>query len=282
MQVSKIKVTFSGHDKFDCKLDWIVKGLDAYDKNNKIFQESEREYSIALLGLGVNMIKSLQHWMKCLELLDEKGLTYLGKLILENDPFLENRNILWILHWNLVKNKNKATLYHRFFNKLYLFKFTKEELFDRVYNWLKENDIVLSENTLRSDIDVFLRMYNNSKSNSLGLFRDLNIFSEDKGIYHLNLNSIPNISDDLFLYILTDYLTLLKKGNNSVSIDDMQKGEISIQKALCMNENTFFIKINNLSNLTDGKLTYSEASGMRQIYIHTKLNRTTILDRLVK
>jgi hypothetical protein len=280
--VSKIKVSFSGHDKFDCKLDWIVKGLAAFNKNKNIFQSSELENSITFLGLGVNMIKSLNHWMTILGLIKDKELTYLGKTILEYDPYLENSDILWILHWNLIKNKEKATIYHRFFNKLYLFKFTKDELTNNIEEWLNENDIKMSINTIKSDIDVFLRMYNNSKENSLGLFKDLNILSIDKNIYSLNINSTIAVSDNIFLYILYDYIQSFKKGNDSVSIDDIQKGEISIQKSLCMNENTFFIKVNNLAKMTKEKLTYSEASGIRQIYIHEKLNLEDALDAVLR
>jgi len=280
--VSKIKVSFSGHDKFDCKLDWIVKGLVAFNKNKNIFQASELENSITFLGLGVNMIKSLNHWMTILGLIKDKELTYLGKIILKHDPYLENSDILWILHWNLVKNKEKATIYHRFFNKLYLFKFTKDELINNIEEWLNENDIKMSISTIKSDIDVFLRMYNNSKENSLGLFKDLNILSIEKNIYSLNINSTIEISDNIFLYILYDYILNFKKGNNSISIDDIQKGEISIQKSLCMNENTFFIKINNLAKMTKEKLTYSEASGIRQIYIHEKLNLEDALDAVLR
>lgn len=280
--MSKIKVSFSGHDKFDCKIDWIVKGLEAFHENHNIFEPSELENSITRLGLGVNMIKSLKHWMKNLELIDEKSLTYFGKTILEYDPYIENIDVLWILHWNLVKNKEKSTLYHRFFNKLYLFRFSKEELLNDIDEWLRENDINLSLNTIKSDIDVFLKMYNNSKENSFGLFKDLNILSDNKGIYSLNTNSTAMINDQVFLYILIDYLNTFKYENSSVSIDDLQKGEISIQKSLCMNENSFFIKINNLGKMTNGKLSYSEASGIRQIYIHEKLDSKKILDEVLK
>ena len=86
----------------------------------------------------------------------------------------------------------------------------------------------------------------------------------------------------MYKYILYDYILSFKKGNDSVSIDDMQKGEISIQKSLCMNENTFFIKVNNLTKMTKEKLTYSEASGIRQIYIHEKLNLEDALDAVLK
>lgn len=280
--MSKIKVSFSGHDKFDCKLDWIAKGLAAFNKNKHIFQSSELENSITFLGLGVNMIKSLNHWMTILGLIKDKELTYLGKMILEYDPYLENSDILWILHWNLVKNKEKATIYNRFFNKLYFFRFTKDELIKNIEEWISENDIKMSINTIKSDIDVFLKMYDNSKENSLGLFKDLNILSVDKNIYSLNINSTIAISDNIFMYILYDYLISFRNGSDTISIDDIQKGEVSIQKSLCMNENAFFIKVNNLAKITKEKLTYSEASGLRQIYIHKKLNLEEAIDAVLK
>lgn len=278
----KLKVSFSGHDKFDCKLDWIVKGLEAFNKNKNIFHSSQIENSIISLGLGINMIKSLNHWMNVLGLINEKELTYLGQMILNSDPYLENNDILWILHWNLVKNVEKATLYNRFFNKLYLFRFTKEELINEIEEWLNENNIKLSINTINSDVEVFLRMYNNLKDNSLGLFKDLNILSVNKNIFSININATASISDDVFLFVLYDYLLNIKNDTSTISIDDIQKGEISIQKSLCMNENTFFIKINNLAKITNGKLTYSEASGIRQIYIHEKLNLEIILNQILE
>lgn len=280
--MSKIKVSFSGHDKFDCKIDWIAKGLVAFNKNKHIFQSSELENSITFLGLGVNMIKSLNHWMTILGLIKDKELTYLGKMILEYDPYLENSDILWILHWNLVKNKEKATIYNRFFNKLYFFRFTKDELIKNIEEWISENDIKMSINTIKSDIDVFLKMYDNSKENSLGLFKDLNILSVDKNIYSLNINSTITISDNIFMYILYDYLISFRNGSATISIDDIQKGEISIQKSLCMNENAFFIKVNNLAKITKEELTYSEAAGLRQIYIHKKLNLEEAIDAVLK
>ncbi|ASM40155.1 DUF4007 family protein [Campylobacter sp. RM12327] len=280
--MSKFKVSFSGHDKFDCKIDWISRGLEAFSKNSKLFEISEFENSVAKLGLGVNMVKSLRHWMKNLELIDGNDLTYLGKTILENDPYIENTDILWILHWNLVKSKEKSTLYYLFFNKLYLFKFSKEELLNSIIEWLKINKYSLSTNTIKSDIDVFLRMYSSSKESNFGLFKELNILDENRGFYNLNISLATHISDSVFLYILVDYLNSFKNANPSISIDDLQKGEISIQKSLCMNENSFFIKINNLEKITNGKLFYSEASGIRQIYIQEKLELKKILNDILK
>ncbi len=281
--MSNIKTSFSGHDKFDCKIDWIVKGLQAFNNDKNILSVSNIENGIETLGLGINMIKSLSHWLKVLGLIKDDQVTELGKVILDNDPYLENNDILWILHWNLVKNKEKTTLYNLFFNKIYLYRFTKEELLDNINTWLTNNDISLSQNTLNSDIDVFLKMYSNTSNDDLNmsLLSELNILTKSNDKYVLNVNSTIKVSDNVFVYILNDYIKIFKKSNSdSISIDDIQRGELSIQKSLCMSENTLFSKINKLSNITGEKMSYSEASGIRQIYISDSLNSSTLLNNI--
>jgi len=281
--MKKIKTSFSGHDKFDCKIDWIVKGLQAYNKNNKILSQSDIENGIKTLGLGINMIKSLNHWLKVFGLINDNGLTELGQIILDKDPYLENTDILWILHWNLVKNKEKTTLYYMFFNHIYLYRFTKEDIFKNISLWLEQNEMKLSPTTLKADIDVFLKIYNNSsKDVSMNLLSDLNILTHFNDKYILNINSTVKISNNVFIYILDDYIHTFKEADiKSISIDDIQRGEVSIQKSLCMSENTLFAKINNISNITNGDMTYSEASGIRQIYINNTLNNHELLNNIL-
>ncbi|MCR1816390.1 DUF4007 family protein [Aliarcobacter butzleri] len=283
--MSKIKTSFSGHDKFDCKIDWIVKGIKEYKENNTIFSSNKIENSIAKLGLGINMIKSLNHWFKVLGLVDNDKLSFLGELILEKDPFLENTDVLWIFHWNLVKNREKTTLYYLFFNYIYQYRFSKEDIFKYIVGWIEKNQINLSTSTLNSDIDVFLKMYSNSDNEeiNLSLLSDLNILTKLKNSYSLNINSTAPISDDVFLYVLNEYINIFKlKENDSLSINDIQRGELSIQKIFCMSENKLFSKINQLHNLTNGKLSYSEAAGIRQIYITEVLDNYTLLKNILK
>nr|MDD3720810.1 DUF4007 family protein [Candidatus Gracilibacteria bacterium] len=282
--MAKIKTSFSGHDKFECKVDWISKGLKAYKEDNKIFLQSNIEQSVSCLGLGINMIKSLHYWMKALGLIDKEKLTLLGELILENDLYLENNDTLWILHWNLVKDRETATLYYLFFNQLYLHKFSKKDLFEEILNWLEKNDIALSPITLSADVDVLLKMYRNNKHDdiNMSLLSDLNILMQHNNEnYSLNINSTSKISDKVFLYILSDYIDSKYSADiDSISIDDIQRGKLSIQKSLCMSENSLFSKVHNLSNLTNNKLLFSEAAGLRQIYISEKLNKLDLLKKI--
>lgn len=283
-RMKNIKVSFSGHEKFDCKIDWITKGLIAFQNNQQIFNQANVEETIEALGLGVNMIKSLNHWMHVLGLVNKNELTTFAQIILEKDPYLENSDTLWLLHWNIVKNQDRATLYNLFFNIIYPHKFTKEDILRQVASWLKNEDIKLSETTLKSDIDVFIRMYksNNIQDINLNLFSDLKLITEQSsGIYALNINTATDISDDTFIYILMDYIdTLNSTVSESISMDDIQRGKLSLQKSLCTSESILYNKVHRLEQLTDGKLAYSEASGIRQIYIDGSLNKTDLLYRI--
>lgn len=276
--MQKIKTSFSGHETFDCKIDWLTKALQAYVNNNTIFSLDNIEDKIAQLGLGINMIKSLNHWTKVLGLIEKGSLTNLATTILEKDPFFENINTLWLLHWNLVKNISTATLYHLFFNKFYFSKLTKQDLLDQLTQWLKDNNIVISTTTVKSDIEVFFKMYSSDKKNeiSMSLFSDLHLLNKQNNIYILkNISKFP---DSVFLYVLSDYLEIkYPNGINSISVDDLQRGKLSIQKSLCMNENLLFSKIHNLAYLTDNKMSYSEAAGIKQIYISEPLSTNELL-----
>lgn len=283
--MSKVSTSFSGHDKFDCKVDWIIKGLEAFERDKNILSLSNVEKGIETLGLGINMIKSLNYWMKVLGLIEKDDLSTLGKLILEKDQYLENENTLWVLHWNLVKSREKTTLYNLFFNKVYQYRFTKDTILQEVSKWLKVNNINLpSDNTLKSDIDVFLRMYSNNSfsEKTLGLFTDLNIIIKAKENYILNINSSSKVTDEVFIYIVNDYMNLRgKESDNTLSIDDIQRGDLSIQRSLVMSENTLFSKINKLESLTNNKWSYSEAQGMRSIYMNDKLDSLELLNNLM-
>ena len=279
----KLKTSFSGHDKFECKIDWITKGLKAYSKDNTVLSNIQVEHGIQKLGLGINMIKSLSHWMKVLGLINDGCLTELGQTILEKDIYLENSNTLWLLHWNLVKNREKSTLVNLFFNQYYPHKFTKNEIVEDTLVWLKENEIKLSPTTLNSDMDVLIRLYRENDSEmSMSLFSDLNmITSLSNGSYSLNVDATAELSDEVFLYILADFIDMKYKNEvESISIDELERGILSIQKSLCMSENRLYGKIHKLKELTNNKMYYSEASGIRQIYLNESLDKLEFLKRI--
>lgn len=275
--MKNIKVSFSGHDKFDCKIDWIIKALKAFVDNKEILSDKHREKSIEILGLGTNMIKSLKYWLKVLGLIKDNQLTHFGKIIYEKDTYLEDINTLWLFHWNLTKKIDNATLYHLFFNEFYLNSFSENELNEKVMNWLNEENKNLSNSTILSDISVFTRIYTKED----GLLSELNLINKNKNSFHLNIQRTATFSAELFLYILIDYLEILNKlDSKSISISDLQYGKLSLQKIFSMSENSFYDKIYSLSQLTEDNISYKEASGIRQVYINVLPNKIDILNKI--
>jgi len=256
-----MKYIFSGHEKFECKSDWVSKFLLEYKKDNNILNK-DIEFIIEKLGLGKNMINSLNFWLKMLNIYD-KELTFLGKLILEKDVFLESKNTILLLHYYLTKTN---TIYNLFFNKFYFLRFKKEELFleiSKLYN--------VSENSLKNDIDVFIRLYNQ------GIFAELNFFNVDE---YISLNIGQNIDDNLFLYALLDIFE--NKNSDTLSVYELERGEVSLLQIFLLDENSFFNKINKIELISNNKIEYRESAGFRTLFLKESIDKNEILRKCIE
>jgi len=111
-----MKLQFSGHESFICKHFWLKKGYDYIVKNNDFNSES----AVIGLGVGKNMVTSINYWLKCFGVLDANSIrTELANNIFDEkngyDPYIENLATVWLLHYSLIKT-NKASVYSIFFN----------------------------------------------------------------------------------------------------------------------------------------------------------------------
>lgn len=263
-----MKTSFSGHEKFECKASWLPL---AYKNVNTILGDIET--SIALTGMGSNKVKSLRQWMHKFSLLKDNMLTEEANIIFSFDPYLEKLDSLWILHSYISQNFEKATLYFLFFNQFFMSNFTKESLFYKLQTWCINNNIKMSESTLESDIFVLIRMYlkNNQKNEfSNSIFNDLNIIHKVENEYIFNVKNPAPLSDKAFLYIFI--YSLRNYTSNTISVKDLQFGEISLQHILCLTEEKLLEKLERLSSLTNNQISYQEAAGIKQIYISSKLD----------
>ena len=92
---------FSGHDTFHCRQQWLLKGVELTDnKNLKGF--SDLEEAILNLGVGKNMVQSIQYWLRAFGLIGEdKELKDIARLIFSKetgfDRYLEDEGTLWLL-----------------------------------------------------------------------------------------------------------------------------------------------------------------------------------------
>ena len=279
MSATKVtKTSFSGHEKFECKMSWLplaYKDIDAINDN--------LETAITITGLGSNKVKSLRQWITKLTLLDGGNFTEHAELIFSNDPYLEKLDSLWILHVYITQNIEKATLYHLFFNEFYMPTFTKESLLDRTQIWCEQNIKKMSKNTLESDVSVFINMYlkkNTKNEYSSSLFGDLNLLNKVDNEYVLNIKNASEISDNAFLYIFLYFIR--NHEGKTISIKDLQVGKRSLQYTLALTEEKLLEKLEGLTKLSNGAIVYQEAAGIKQIYIEHTLKLNEALANIYK
>lgn len=255
-----MKYVFGGHEKFECKSDWVSKFLIEYLKDNEILHK-DIDTVIARLGLGKNMIGSLKYWLRHLGIYDG-DLSEFGEIVKENDIFLESKNTLMLMHYHLCKT---PTIYNLFFNRFFYLKFKKEKLI------LDLSEFNVSQNTIANDIDTFIRLY------TQGIFRDLNFFEKEE---YISLNIGMSVDDNVFLYALYDVFEM--KNQISMSVYDLEKGDISLLQIFAMDENSFFNKINKIEKISNSAIEYRESSGFKTLYLKEKLNKNEILRNCVE
>ena len=114
---------FRGHETFFILKGWLYKGVNNVVKEPGVFQGAAGN-PMDVLGLGANMVKSLRYWLTASGLTSEpksgkrnQELTELGKIIYENDPYMEEIGSLWLVHYMLAANEDDATSWYLFFNE---------------------------------------------------------------------------------------------------------------------------------------------------------------------
>lgn len=259
------------HETFSIREGWIEKGIHYINQDAR---SMSKECGASVFGLGSNMVKSLRYWLTaaCLATF-RNGYAYLselGKLILENDPYIDDDFSLWLLHLYLVTNESDAPVFNAIFNLNYS-QFDKDFLMDRVPLKLTElgYDPITSISSLESDISVFLKSYysddfSNPENNMNCPFVRLNLFScEGKKMYS---RRTPAFSKLNFRIV---YLNLLKCINSTNS-----ETSFNIEDIYAIRNNPL-----NILNLSKTALFYYLEEMQKNEYI--KFNKTAGLNVVI-
>lgn len=169
---------YSGHESFSIRKNWLQKGL----LNISSFQKTGKEHELETmdeLGLGRNMVKSLRYWLKATGLTDDEpkkktfGLSSLGKIIKENDPYIQENGTLCLLHYNLATNKENATSWYFLFNEFNMTEFSQEDFCRALEKWDEMNsDKKAALSSFQKDYDCIRHTY-------VSRFNDSSEFQED-------------------------------------------------------------------------------------------------------
>lgn len=238
---------FRRHDTFYIRKGWINKGIKNLKKHDDLFSNKEL-YPTDLLGIGANMVKALRYWLQAIDLTEEtsiKGkrhqvLTDFGKLVYQHDPYTEELGTLYLLHYKLASNKEKATSWHYFFNVFNMSSgFTRDDFVNDIDNSLKIEGVSVAKRSLEDDFNCIINTYikhdrttkkkdspeniNDCPLSELGL---IDIVSNGKErVFKKSSPAIETINPWIALSVLMDQI---EENTQEISFTDLLNNENSI------------------------------------------------------
>ena len=105
---------FSGHETFACRYAWLTKAVTAVTAEPDLLTAKREDDAMAELGVGKNMVRSIRFWAEAVGVIQpcenghevtEFGQKLLGGQMSGYDPYLEDIQTLWLIHWRLATNK---------------------------------------------------------------------------------------------------------------------------------------------------------------------------------
>lgn len=272
-----MKYTFSGHETFQCKNMWLKKGYDFVKAGNSFNDDT----AVVDLGVGKNMVASIKFWLKSFGIIDEDNqTTKFGDLIFANDgydPFLEDPNTLWLLHFQLI-HTYYATLYRQVFvnfhkerkefSKINIFNFIKRQFADKAYE-----KTIYNENTINKDIATLLKMYvipdNYTFDDFSSVLIDLNLIKKvEKDLYEFNYVTKAELNPLVFLYAVRSIAPTAKV----VEYDRL----LELSLIFCLSQGDMYEIFAGLTAINN-KITFDNAAGEQLFVINDDIDTYDVL-----
>lgn len=273
------RYSFSGHESFHCKSLWLKKGYDFLLSGGK-FTDAD---SVVKLGVGKNMVASIRFWLRAFGLSNMDDVTKIADYLFNSDtgrdPYSEDLNTLWLLHFLLV-NYRVASLYNLVFVDYQRERkeFTRSELqtYIRRKCSVPEQNNVYNENTVKKDIGVLLKNYVSPKDlknieDFSALLIGLNlIISKPQDTYYFREVTVKEIAPEVILFALLS----LGDSEMTISLDGLQR----ISLMFCLPMISLIEIIRSLEQLYPGAIVFSDNSGIKNVQFRIELDKFDVLD----
>lgn len=282
---------FAGHESFPLRSNWLPKAVSLIQANPAALMSEEE--TMVELGVGKNMARSLRHWGESTSILRQIGkeheITMLGKIIFRDDadPYLERRDTIWLIHYQIVSNGNRDSLWYYLFNKFSSDYIVKYDFIKMVEAWASDSaKKTPSLKTLERDFQCCMNMYSRKQHHGsherfgsllASPLKDLRLISgpHENSSFRLRRLTSQDFSPSVFAYSLLDFW----EGQDSpetLSIDQIFHDEGSPGVIFRLSEDTLDAYLRAFEKETKKAFVYDKTAGLQQI-IRAK---DTIPDRL--
>lgn len=293
MNIESTTLKFSGHQTFPIRYGWIYKIIQEVVKGESLSSQSNIEQQMQSMGMGKNMVLSVRHWIRALNLvicIDNKKQTYQLTSLAEQlfthknghtayDEYLDKIGTTWLLHWLLQSigpTKDELNASRFFFNYFNGIKLKKDSLAIEIKDALANHEKELTQATLNKDIDCLLQMYarkslqtNKVNEDSFASpFTELGLLKQEGAkSYIADLTRRPSLPVEIFTYALIDYMQKKHKISkvNTLSFDALLNDVGSPGRVFRLSSAGLSDKLDQVETLTNGKFAWTDTQGLRQV-----------------
>lgn len=292
-----VEYSFSGHETFSLRITWLPKAVAALISGKDPFRDPRK--GMEALGIGKNMVQSLAFWIQATGVAakSEKSdftVTDFGKQVFDaengKDPYLENTQTLWLLHWNLCQGwmegerHRRPYAWHHFVNKLRDDEITATETVDHFQGAENSSGRELSGVTLRQHFDVFLRTYVDGESSGpralpedtldspLTPLRLIRPHGEKKLVsgrrepaYRIQYGPKPSLSLLTFRHCLHQWWNQAYPNEQALTVRQISLGDDSPGRVFRLPENSIHDLVVNLSKQFPKELSIIDSRNQRSV-----------------
>lgn len=292
-QATRIEEKFSGHESFVCRYGWLRKAYDGVLKSPKLFASEEE--AVVKLGVGSNMVKSLEFWSRAFGVIEGHrggyGLTKFGNALLDpkhgKDPYLEDLGSLWLLHWKLATSDSNLAAWNLVFQDLQEWRVTRGRLTEMLARRGRRAKGALADFTIKQHLDILVNTYTTPKANDvraleeslgsplqeLGLMTRVQLDSSEE-VIEIHTGSKPTLPAEVFLNAVVDHWERNQLTSASMSLQEITFGRKSPGVVFRLDEGSVVLYLTEFSALTGGKLQFQEGALIRglQLQRNTKIS----------
>lgn len=284
---------FSGHETFACRYAWLPKATKELASEPLLFTGEFEDEAMVRLGVGKNMVRAIRFWAEVsgvTEAREEGGARVssfgtrllLGQAGVEAlDPFLEDIQTLWLLHWN-ISTQMSAPLFAWDFllNRWQLPHLTRTSVLQAFRSEANLQKRELSDVTLDQHWDVFLHTYVPTRGkkgevleDSLDSpFTELDLFHREgireatgqpgksETIYAFNRNEKPEIGMELFAWCLDEFWRKRHSSELTMSFGTLVSGHGGPGQIFKLPEDDIRQRLERIESVTDGQMKFNDAA----------------------
>ena len=297
---------FTGHETFTFRYPWLPKAVTTIGRKPDLFKDIDE--AIVHLGVGKQMASAIKFWVEAAKFIEknEKGsyiVSPLGEKILDkkgHDPYLEDTQTLWLIHWNFSTHPESPIFAWDFLMN----RWQEPEIFSSsiIQTFKKEANLKgrnLSLATLKQHYNIFLHTYVPTKGKKVAILEDnldcplieLDLIhqigervSDSDGkresIYVFNREPKPQISQQLFFYCLNDFWDTYHPNDKSLQFHQIASGHGSPGQIFKLSEVEIRTRLEKIEEFTGGTMSFRESVNQRQIEKKKDIDPVKLLDAI--